>query len=175
MRGRKARIAVLVASVVAVMMGGMTSAKAVGLPITCITNAVFNITPGTGTGLQTWSVDMQGTCNGDFQGPYTATGTATGTSVGAGLCGGLVMTNLDLTAVLHLQSRKGPAFDKTLIEKWTAPVTTYPIATPFLINGVMAPQSRSTVGAGTMSTRLLGPLVCPPKGAPTGEVISVRL
>jgi hypothetical protein len=123
-------------------------------------------------GVYDWDIIMFGECGGDFQGRYAAFGSGDGTSQGLGLCdGSLVVQNLDLDVDLFLDSAKGPAFSKFLVEHWFAPLTTFPLATPFLIEDVSGP-SPTLVGAGTLH-QYLG-LNCE-TGSPSTAIITVRL
>ena len=102
-----------------------------------------------------WDIVMIGECGGDSNGRYAAFGSADGTSVGLGLCDeSLYVTDLDLDVFLFLDSVQGPKFSKLLHERWFAPITTYPLATPFLIENVAGPTP-SLAGAGTLITRIL--------------------
>lgn len=119
-----------------------------------------------------WDVIMIGSCGGDREGRYSAFGSADGTSLGLGLCdGSLLMQNLNLDVFLFLDSVRGPAFSKFLHERWSAPVTTYPLATPFLIDDVSgAPR---LIGAGVLSNHIF--LNCGPTSSPSTLILRVSL
>jgi hypothetical protein len=120
-----------------------------------------------------WDIIMIGECGGDSQGRYSAFGSADGTSVGLGLCDdSLYMTDLDLDVFLFLDSVRGPQFSKFLHERWFAPITTYPVATPFLIEDVSGPTP-SLAGAGAIVSRIF--LNCTSTGSPSSLVLSIRL
>lgn len=177
-RSRKTRIAGLLVGLLALgAFSGISPANAVApLPIICNLQAIVDVNPGTGTGLQNWRISMAGDCSGDLDGPYFANGSASGTSLGSGFCGGLLVRNLDLTAFLFLQSFKGAAWNKLLAEKWVAPVTTFPIATPFLIAGVAFPSGNATQGLGSIFTRLRGPLGgCPGSAGSSNAGITLTI
>lgn len=177
-RSRKVRIAGLLVGLLALgMFSGISPANAVApLPILCNLQAIVNVSPGTGTGPQNWSISMAGDCSGDLDGPYFASGGAFGTSTGSGFCGGLLVNSLDLTAFLFLNSFKGTAWNKLLIEKWVAPVTTFPIATPFLIAGINTPSGNATTGVGSIFTRLRGPLGgCPGSAGSSNAGITLTI
>ena len=163
MRSRKVRMTGLLVGLLALGMfaSGSPAGAVSPLPIICNLQATIQVTPGTGPGPQDWRIDMAGDCSGDLEGPYFAVGSARGTSVGSGFCGGLVVRDLNLDAVLSLQSLNKPAFNKVLLEKWTAGITTWPIATPFFINGVVFRPTRpatASTGLGVLFNRLRGPL-----------------
>jgi hypothetical protein len=123
-------------------------------------------------GVYDWDVIMIGECGGDGQGRYSAFGSADGTSTGLGLCDGtLLVSNLALDVVLFLDSAKGPQFSKLLQERWSAPVTTFPVVMPFLIEDVSS-GTPALAGAGALS-QYLG-LNCS-TGSPSTAIISVRL
>jgi hypothetical protein len=163
------------------MLAGVSPSNAVSpLPIFCNLQAILHVTPGEGTGPQQWSIGMAGDCSGDLEGPYFATGGGQGTSTGSGFCGGLVVRDLLIDVQLSLQSLKAPQFNKFLFEQWSAPVTTWPIATPFGIAGLVdrtgnRPTTNS-FGAGVIFNRLRGPLGgCPgPESSPAAVTLTIR-
>lgn len=120
-----------------------------------------------------WDIIMTGECGGDFGGRYAAFGSADGTSTGLGLCSeDLEMTNLDLDVILFLDSVNGPAFSKLLHERWFAPLSTYPVATPYLIENVAGPTPE-LVGAGVLVTRIF--LNCTATASPSTLIFNLRL
>jgi hypothetical protein len=168
---KRFRILVAVGLVLATMLMMAPHAEAF-IFINCRAAAQAFQDDSDGDGIYDWDIVMLGECRGDFQGPYALFGVAEGTSEGLGLCSGdLLVTNLDLDAELFLSSAKGPAFSKLLLEHWTAPITTYPVATPFLIEDVADPDSPTLVGAGVLSQHL--GLRC--NGSPGAAVFTVRL
>jgi hypothetical protein len=141
-----------------------------GLPIVCQTSGVVNQTDA-GGGVWNWDfVIAFGQCFGDLGGPYALGGAGSGTSVGLGLCDGLLVQNLELNMHLHLVSALGPGKDKFLDEVWSAPITTFPLATPFL---AFDANDDSLVGGGAILTRL--GLGCPPGGRPGAVTVELRL
>lgn len=124
-------------------------------------------------GVYDWDLLMIGTCAGDRKGAYAAFGAADGTSQGLGLCDGTgVVQNLDLQVDLFLDSATGPQFSRLLQEHWFAPVTTFPLVTPFLIEDLTG-TSDVGVGAGVLSEHI--GLNCSPEASPSTVILSVRL
>lgn len=120
-----------------------------------------------------WDVIMIGECGGDNKGRYAAFGSADGTSTGLGLCdGSLVMQDLDLDVALFLDSVRGPAFSRFLQERWSAPVTTFPVATPFLVEDVSGPAPE-LVGAGVLMEHIL--LNCAPGASPSTLIVRISI
>lgn len=174
MRTRKIRITGLIVGLLSLaMFAGVSPSAAVSpLPIVCTLQANIQVTPGTGPGPQQWRIFMLGDCSGDLEGPYFAVGSAEGTSIGSGFCGGLLVRDLELDADIQLSSLNKPQLSKRLIERWTAPVTTWPIATPFFISGEVdrakGPTTQSA-GLGVLFNRLRGPLGGCPGGAGSSD------
>lgn len=104
-----------------------------------------------------WSVFGTGPCLDGGNGPFFVTFQGVGTSDNLGLCSGdLVVQNLEIEVQLNITNlRTGRQFVAN--ETWSAPVTTFPIATPFLIGD-------GNSGAGVIATRLR--TNCPPGGTP---------
>lgn len=126
------------------------------LPITC--NGAGALTTVTGPETTQWFFEGVATCQGDLEGVYVVPSLlVTGTSDSIGLCGGDgVVTNLHLDPSGTLVNPVDPLASKTVAEQhWSAEITTFPIATPFLISG-------SHEGAGNISTRIFG--MCPGTG-----------
>jgi hypothetical protein len=117
------------------------------------------VKPGSPAGTWDWAVSGAGLCFGDLKGPYSVTLAGRGTSTGLGLCDGVVVRDLSLATTIHLVS--GLSGGRTFTGTWFAPLTTFPLATPFLIDD----SSGSLVGAGALATRTR--LACPPNGIPT--------
>jgi hypothetical protein len=111
----------------------------------------------------TWDLTGRGTCTGDLEGTFFVTLNAVGTSVGKGLCGGLLVQDLDLDVTLTLQNNTTGA---TTVEtqRWTLPLTVYPVAVPFLVS----PDSGG-LGAGTIFTRIFAQ--CAPAGVDTSNFV----
>jgi hypothetical protein len=155
------------------MLMSFAPAHAAG-PIECrlaATTTQSVLAPGTPATYQ-WNIIMIGVCSGDLKGQYSAFGSVDGTSLGLGLCdGSLLVQNLDLDAVMFLDSTRGPAFSKFLHEHWYAPVTTFPVVMPFLIENVAGPTP-TLAGAGALFQHI--GLNC--SGAnPSTLILNVRL
>ncbi len=140
------------------------------------------VLPGTGDGVQTWIVEVNGLCAGDTRGSYRWIGAAFGTSTGAGLCTpGLPLTNdFSLGAVQTLLSQVKPQFSRVFLELWSMPgnlPTTYPVATPFTVAGAafnLGGVDKGTVlGAGAIASRIF--LNCAPAGSNSSIQVQVRL
>lgn len=133
-------------------------------------NALAFLQIGGGPGAWTWDfVAGSGNCIGDGDGPYIITGEGHGTSSTLGFCDGLLVQNLDLDVNWHIQSLKDlSSFDRH--ENWLAALSTFPIATPFLVRD---PDSGALLGAGAILNRFGG--ACPPNGKPQSVIIEVRL
>jgi hypothetical protein len=130
-----------------------------GQQITCAVNGTIKVSRSA-TGWN-WQVSGLGPCaNEEIPGfpsiPHVrGSFTGTGTSATLGLCDGLVVTDLKIKVSLQLTNlRTGKV--RTINEKWIALVTTFPLATPFLVSG-------SQSGAGVMFNRTT--LSCPPGGS----------
>jgi hypothetical protein len=148
-------------------MAGEAKARA-GLPLLCQTSGIITQTGGPGT--WNWNIALAfGQCFGDLGGPYVLQGSGSGTSTGLGLCDGLLVQNLSLAVHLHMVSALGPPFDKTFDEVWSAPITTYPLVTPFLVNDA----SGGLAGGGVILSHV--GLKCPPAGTPGAVTIELRL
>jgi len=110
---------------------GGTAHAVEGLPITCTAaGTVFWQQVGSST---SWSLLGKGSCQGDLEGTYFLDFTGAGSSDTAGLCdaSGFVQ-NFHINVVGTLTNASTLA-TKVVNQDWVAPLTTYPIATPFLI------------------------------------------
>jgi hypothetical protein len=112
---------------------------------------------------------------GDNQGTYMADVTAVGASDTLGGCEGdgtnPIMQDLSLAVTVTLTST-GTGLTKVLTETWSAPITTFPTATPFLISDGGMVSGNDFVGGGNLFTRLYRN--CPPAGLPSGQMTWVR-
>lgn len=150
-RGRRvAAMAVVLALGLVMALGTPASA---GPRINCAASGSVNVTPGTPN---QWSLSGLGLCVNFLSGPYQVAISGEGTSDSLGLCGDLVVTNLRLRVRVTLLNLKTGVV-RTIDELWGAPITTYPVATPFIVGGAGAP------GLGSIFTRIL--LSCPPGGS----------
>ena len=140
-----AAVAVTLALTVAPFASGPAHALS-PLPITCDAAGTVLFSNGAHT---SWQLLGKGSCQGDLGGTYFLDFTGTGTSDRINCDtsdGGLpivVVTNLDIHVVGSL-TNAATLVPKVLNQHWVAPVTTYPVATPYLINN----SSGSLIGAG---------------------------
>lgn len=108
--------------------------------ITCTAAGTVVFTNST---TDTWSVAGRGACQGDNEGTYFLDFIGSGTSTTLGLCDtGLVVQDLDIQVVSTL-TNAATLLPKVFTQNWVAPVTTYPLATPFAIT-----DGGNPVGAG---------------------------
>jgi hypothetical protein len=141
------------------------------LPLVCQAAGMVNQVQQT-DGTWVWTLNINvGQCTGDFSGPYAILGVGSGTSDTLGLCdGNLLVQNLNIDVSLALFSSKGPSKNKFLTEHWFAPISTFPVATPFLVADA---TTGSLVGGGAMLTRI--GLGCPPGGSPGTLTVELRI
>lgn len=124
-------------------------------PLVCNTSAAAH-EASVGGGNFSWSVNGRGSCV-DRIGTYIIDYSGSGTSKGLGLCSGLLVQNLRIpVSATFVRTGNLQVFTETLV--FSAPVTTYPLATPVLVSGPGA-----LIGAGLISTHYF--LNCPPKGS----------
>ena len=152
-----------VASLVVLSLGwiGVRPAEAIPpLPLVCEGAGRVNVAP-VGDGSWTWNLSGTGVCLGDLSGVYQAQMAGSGTSAGLGLCDGIVAANLAIDVNLQVTSQSTGQV-RNYSQDWFAPITTYPVATPFLVT-----TTPGAIGAGSIFTRLFGLLGnCPPEGNP---------
>jgi hypothetical protein len=106
-----------------------------------------------------WTVTGGGICTGDVQGPYSLSFSGSGVSTDLGFCDDLLIKDLAIAVTLDLDSLSNPANDKIIDQTWFAPLTTFPLATPFFVANDMG----SLAGAGGLFTRYA--FNCPPGGS----------
>lgn len=159
-------VLVLVLGLAVGLGGGNVVSAAPGDRVLCHVLAQLNLTGGPGA----WNWDFfagAGNCSGDGRGPYVVSGEGHGTSASLGFCDGLLVQDLsidvewDLFSLLDFQN-----YHKS--EHWFAPLSTFPIATPFFVDDTAG----SLTGAGTIFTRFAGQ--CPPGGGPQSIIIELR-
>jgi hypothetical protein len=120
---------------------------------------VFVDAAGTGSTQTNWRVDGGGSCpvqttpTAPFQArePTTVSFSGAGTSDTLGLCdNSLLVRNFNLAVNV---AYRGVVSGTTVVEhqRWTAPVTTFPLATAFLISGDGGPPA---LGAGLAITHI---------------------
>ena len=141
---RPALFVVALALFVVPLAAGTAGAVA-GLPITCTAAGTITFQNGSNTA---WQLIGRGSCQGDLEGTYFLDFTGLGTSDSLGNCdamnGGFIVpvTNLDVSVVGTL-TNAGTLIPKALTQNWGAPLTTYPVVTPFLIS-----DGGALIGAG---------------------------
>jgi len=128
-------IVALVLALAAVPLSSGSAGAANGLPISCTAAGTVLFQNGNTTH---WQVLGKGSCQGDFEGTYFLDFTGAGTSDSLGNCdvmndGSIVpVTNLDIHVVGSI-TNLATGIPKAINQHWVAPLTTYPVATPFLI------------------------------------------
>jgi hypothetical protein len=132
----------------AMLVGLVAPAGAVEpLPITCTAAGTVSTVSGQP---DLWSISGQGSCQGDLEGTYVLSFTGIGSSTGLGLCpaapGNLLVQDFGMIVTGTL-TNLATGVPKALAQTWFAPLTTYPIATPFLID---ASAMDDGFGAGSM-------------------------
>jgi hypothetical protein len=166
---RALRVLVALVLCVGTIVGVGVQANA-GIVPGVVCNALASLQITGGPGAWNWNfVAGSGNCIGDGDGPYVLTGEGKGTSSSLGFCDGLLVQNLDLDVTWHLTSLKDlSSFDRS--ENWLAPLSTFPIVTPFLVRD---PADGALLGAGAILNRFGG--ACPPAGRPQSVTIELRL
>ena len=143
-------------------LAGAGTASAAGLE-TCTTTAAVHSTYLGPTVV--WSLAGRGSCVGDGNGSFFIDYTGSGTSTGHGLCTTDDPTVTDLNInVAGTLTRTDTLATKPLIQRWAAPVTTFPVTTPFLVHA-----DGGKIGDGAVFTHLF--LACPPGGSDVATVV----
>jgi len=141
---RHAALGLLLACALVAAIAAPSSALS-PLPITCTAAGTVTTVPGTP---DAWSVSGQGSCQGDLQGTYFLSFTGAGTSEGLGLCpappGDIVVQKLSI-GVIGTLTNAATGVTTALAQTWFAPLTVYPVGTPFLIR-----EGGGVVGAGSI-------------------------
>lgn len=169
-------VAMTVALASVALLAPVSPASAQG-QIVCNAAAIVTIIPNPpGPGANQWSIVGKGSCVGDNQGTYMADVAGIGTSDTLGSCDGdgtdPLMANLELAMTVTLTSTGNPLANKVLTETWSAPLTTFPTASPFLISDGGVMSGNDFVGAGTILTHIYR--ICPPGGTPAGQLVWAR-
>ncbi len=142
--------------------------------LVCEANGAVAVVPGPpGPAANTWSITAKGLCQGDNTGTHFADISGTGTSATLGLCDetGVVM-HLEIAVTITLTSFS-TGLTRVLTEMWSAPLTTFPVATPYLITDGGLVSDADFVGGGTILTRIGG--MCPPLGNPAAKIAWSRI
>lgn len=164
--------------IAALSFGALAPAPAVAQgQIVCNAAAIVTILPNPpGPGANQWSIVGKGSCLGDNQGTYMADIAGVGTSDTLGSCDGdgtdPTMVGFELAMTITLTSTSNPLQNKVLTETWSAPITTFPSVTPFIVSDGGMVSANDWVGAGTIFTHLYR--VCPPGGTPAGQLAWAR-
>jgi hypothetical protein len=148
---------------------GVPSPASAGPRVNCEASGHVNITGQPGA--WNWSLNGLGRCVNFLAGAYEVDIEGSGTSDSFGLCAprrgidpdgvhGLMVRNLRLDVEVTLLNLKTGVV-RQINETWGAPITTFPVATPFSIGGTGAP------GSGSIFTRIF--LACPPAGSPAAR------
>ena len=138
----------------------------------CTGSGSVQLTSGTGSAVN-WRVDLTGVSCVSADETLGGSVAGAGTSDGLGLCPAapsnptipLTVDNLNINATESLSGFRGGV---TVDDTWTAPLTTFPIATPFLIT-----RGGSLVGVGSIVTHIFAQ--CPPAGTPSAFVVWTEL
>ena len=144
----------------------MPTSAGAGPRVNCEARGHVNITGQPGA--WSWSLNGVGLCIGILSGRYQVGIEGSGTSDSFGLCApergidrngfhGLMVRNLRLHVVVTLVNLKTGVV-RQINETWGSSITTFPVATPFVIGGA------GTTGLGSIFTRIF--LGCPPGGSP---------
>jgi hypothetical protein len=134
------------------------AAPAPGL-ITCVATPRVHVEESTTTpGQFDWTVNGGGACVA-AKGTLTVRIFGEGTSTGLGLCSGLFVQDLDI-AMTVLVTRVFSGETYVANNHWVASLTTFPVATPFVVNNADNTQSH---GAGSIFSHIF--LGCPPGGS----------
>ena len=155
------RIAVLSVSSLALLALTVAPGRAAAPQLKACTGAGSLNVVSQNNGTVTWALTGSGFCGTVF--PITPlqnmSATGSGTSSGLGLCGNtLVVQNLSLNVAVTLTDVVSNT-SQTFNEVWSAPITTFPLVSPFLVSGP------GSAGVGVIFTRIF--LNCPPGGTPS--------
>lgn len=129
---RSVAVVLLAAALVTALTGNAGAGSP--FPINCHAAGYVLTTPGTP---DSWTLVGQGSCFGDFEGTYALSFTGAGTSQGLGLCSDptlpFIVTNLNIVLTGSLTNLADLSV-KPITQRWSAPLTTYPLGTPFLVS-----------------------------------------
>ena len=149
------RIGLVLVAARALLATGVSAAQAAQLNGCTGSGRVYIPAPGP----PDWNIDGAGSCPAQTtptapftaREPTTVRFTGAGTSDSLGICSSsLLVTNLKLNVTM---TYTGAVTGTTLVEHqiWSAPVTTFPLATVFLITGDAGPPA---IGAGLAITHI---------------------
>ncbi|MGH2725389.1 MAG: hypothetical protein ACRDKS_00265 [Actinomycetota bacterium] len=139
-RVRRALAALALTGLLVPAMAGSAGAASPAL-IVCTAAGTVTFVNGA---VDSFSVSGRGSCQGDFGGTYFLDFAGSGGSDTLGLCDQtLVVQNLNIN-VLGTLTNAQTLVPKFINHDWFAPLTTYPLATPFLV----AQNGGGVIGAG---------------------------
>jgi hypothetical protein len=122
-------IAAVAAVLLVALMGPPADAFSPG-PVECTAAGQVFFVDGN---VDQWFMFGRGSCiSQNLEGPYIVDFTGTGTSDGGGLCTSSLVTNLSIQ-ISGTITDAGTLVSRPLIQRWEAPLTTYPLGTPFLV------------------------------------------
>jgi hypothetical protein len=123
----------LAASILPVVAG--TSGAIQNVPIDCTAAGTITFVKSL-NGIH-WEIPAaKGSCEGDLNGTYFLDMVGSGSSDSAAICDDtFVVTGLDINVTATL-TNAATGIPRIVHMEWTAPPTTYPVATPFIINTV---------------------------------------
>ena len=151
-RGKTRRLlaAVALAGILIPAMAGSVGAIS-PLPIVCTAAGTVTFVNGEN---DSWTLLGRGSCQGDLEGTYFLDFVGQGRSDTLGVCDqGLLVQNLNIN-VLGSLTNPQTMVPKFFNHDWVAPLTTYPIVTPFLVNQ----NGGGLIGAGAFFNHIF--LIC---------------
>jgi hypothetical protein len=157
---RMLKIMAVLATVAIVAVAVPASAGPLSNKLICVATGNVNVSTPDPAADDTvsWMVRGTGLCTGDSLGPHILRLRGVGTSTNLGLCDGLLVTDLAMDVTLRLESVSS-GVENEIRQTWRAPITTFPVATPFFIDS----DSGALAGVGAAFTRVAGR--CPPHGS----------
>lgn len=179
MRGWTTRGAGRLAAIILLAMGliaglaGPAGGESFPPLLHCDGNGTVVVVPAPpGPDANSWTISAKAVCQGDNTGTHFAEVSGSGFSATLGLCDGTgVVQHLEIAVTITLTSFS-TGLTRIITETWSAPLTTYPVVTPFLISDGGLVSDNDIVGAGTIFTRVGG--VCPPLGNPAAKIYWAR-
>jgi len=152
-------------------VGAQAQAGPSGLLVCNATGTVVVVPGPPGPFADQWTVAVKGTCVDASGTTYAADASGAGTSDTLGQCDKTTFVqNLSMSINVTLTTLSGTTF---LTETWEGPFTTYPIATPFIIEDGGLTSDNDVVGGGVIFSHIAAK--CPPLGTPTANIYWTRL
>jgi hypothetical protein len=153
-------------------VGGAAQAGPSGLLVCNATGVVNIIAAPPGPFADQWTVAVKGSCTDASLTTFIVDATGFGTSDSLGRCDRtLFVQNLHLNMTISLTSVADQS-NTVLTESWEGPLTTFPIATPFLLEDGGLQSDNDIVGGGVIFTHIAGK--CPPLGTPAANIYWTR-